>query len=77
MCYECCEHIVPAPEFTDLAKDPTEHMRWAVLGDAIRNFEKSHAALFEKLPTTTDPDCMHPGSLLPEEVKKWREKYKC
>jgi len=72
-CYECEEHI-PMQELTDLTKDPTESARWFALGTAIMNFEKSHGDLFQKLPATTDPDCVHPGSLH-EGVKKWREKF--
>ncbi|MCK4827144.1 hypothetical protein KA005_66045, partial [bacterium] len=71
MCYECQEHL-SLQEVSNISKDP--QYRWMVFGDVIRDFEKSHAALFEKLPATTDRDCIHLGSLHPEELKKRREK---
>jgi hypothetical protein len=73
-CYECVEHIVSKPEYTDLSKAPVP-TRFDDLVTAIGAFEKAHASLFEELPGATDLDCVHPGSTHPD-VKKWRERFR-
>lgn len=67
-CYECAEHIVSKPEYTDLSKPPLP-TRFDDLVAAIEAFEEAHASLFEKLPASTDRDRVHPGSTHPDLKK--------
>jgi len=73
LCYECDERNVSTADYTDLSKPPRK-THYDDLVEAIETFDKTHAGLFEKLPVTTDLDCVHPGSTHPDQ-KKWREKF--
>ncbi|MFC1676623.1 hypothetical protein ACFL3G_06125 [Planctomycetota bacterium] len=68
LCYECSEHL-SMQELADTSK-----ARFIALDNAIRNFEKSHSTMFEQLPVSVDPDCVHPGSIHPN-LKKLRNNF--
>ena len=73
LCYECTEHLLRQGR---LAFDEERPSRVQELGQAIRNMEKSHAALLAELPFTTDIHRdTHPGSLSPN-LREWREKHR-
>ena len=74
LCYECDEHNMSAADYFDLSK-PRLKTHLDDLIEAIEMFDKAHAGLFEKLPFTTDRDCVHPGSTEPNLKKMAREVY--
>jgi hypothetical protein len=66
LCYECREHLPDGCCEPSLIGD---------LWDTISRFEKAHSNLFNKLPPSTNEECLYPGSLNPG-VGNWLEKHK-
>lgn len=75
LCYECGYEDGEQFSTEEIAKrQGRSATRLQVLKKAIRDFEKFHEDILKHTPTSTDPDCMHPGSLH-DGVRRWREKY--